>query len=74
MHFFKTFQRIRNQREILRFLTPFVIFSQKNFFRSYLYFFQTLIANAQETAQKNRKSFFYDCILEFNYATIKGFA
>ncbi len=25
VHFFKTFQRIRNQREILRFLTPFSI-------------------------------------------------
>jgi hypothetical protein len=25
------FERIRNQREILRFLTPFLIFSKKNF-------------------------------------------
>jgi hypothetical protein len=32
VHFFKTFQRIRNQREILRFLTPFLIFSKKNYF------------------------------------------
>jgi hypothetical protein len=32
-----------------------------------------LIAHAQETAQK-RKIFFYECVLEFNYATIKGFA
>ncbi len=30
--FSKLFQRIRNQREILRFLTPFLIFS-KNFLR-----------------------------------------
>ncbi len=29
------FQRIRNQREILRILTPFLIFSKKNFLRSY---------------------------------------
>jgi hypothetical protein len=56
--FSKLFQRIRNQREILRFLTPFSIFSEKNFFRSCLYFFRTLTANAQETAQKNGKSFF----------------
>jgi hypothetical protein len=33
--FSKLFQRIRIQREILRFLTPFSIFSQKNFFWSY---------------------------------------
>ncbi len=55
--FSKLFQRIRNQREILRFLTPFPIF-QKIFFWSYKYFFRTLTANAQETAQKNGKSFF----------------
>ncbi len=29
--FSKLFQRIRNQREILRFLTPFSTFSKKNF-------------------------------------------
>ncbi len=50
VHFFKLFQRIRNQREILRFLTPFSIISKKKILRSYLYFFQTLTANAQETA------------------------
>jgi hypothetical protein len=58
VHFFKLFQRIRNQREILRFLTPFSIFAKKFFFGSYLYFFRTLTANAQETPQKNGKSFF----------------
>ncbi len=40
--FSQLFQQRRNQREILRFLTPFSIFSKKNFFRSYEYFFQTL--------------------------------
>jgi hypothetical protein len=54
--FSKLFQRIRNQREILRFLTPFSIFVKIFFF--YEYFFRTLTANAQETAQKNGKSFF----------------
>ncbi len=38
-----------------------LIFSKKNF-RSYIYFFQTLIANAQETAQKNGKSFLWMCL------------
>jgi hypothetical protein len=51
------FQRIRNQREILRFLTPFLIFSKIFFLRSYLYFFRTLTANAQETAQKTENLF-----------------
>ena len=35
VHFLTTFQRIQNQREILRFLTPFLIISKQFFFRSY---------------------------------------
>ncbi len=54
--FSKLFQRIGNQREILRFLTPFLFFPKKCL--SHTSTFQTLIANAQETAQKNGKSFF----------------
>jgi hypothetical protein len=65
--FSKLFQQIRNQREILRFLMP--ILKQKNF----LLFLYTSIANAQETAQK-KEIFFYECVLEFSYATIKRFA
>jgi hypothetical protein len=34
--FFKLFQRIRNQREILRFLTPFSILSKKIFFLGHI--------------------------------------
>jgi hypothetical protein len=71
--FSKLFQWIPNQRKILRCLTPFLIFCKKIFFRSYEYFFQTLIANAQEMAKK-KENLFYECVLEFNYATIKGFA
>jgi hypothetical protein len=36
----------------------FQFFQKRIFYRSYLYFFQTLTANVQETAQKNGKSFF----------------
>jgi hypothetical protein len=53
--FSQLFQRIRNQREILRFLTPFSIFCKKNFFKVILVLFQTLKLNAQETAQKIKK-------------------
>jgi hypothetical protein len=35
VHFSQLFQRIRNQREILRFLTPFSIFQKNIFLRSY---------------------------------------
>jgi hypothetical protein len=34
--FYKLFQRIRNQHEILRFLTPFLIFSTTNFFKGHI--------------------------------------
>jgi hypothetical protein len=56
--FSNLFQRIRNQREILRFFIPILNFLRKFFFCSYKHFFKTLIANAQEMAQKNGKSFF----------------
>ena len=46
--FSQLFQRIRNQCEILRFLTPFSIFSKKS------------------------KNVFSKCVLDFNFAPIKG--
>ncbi len=58
--FFQTFfNGFENQREILRFLIPILNFWEKKFFFALSStFFKTLIANAQETAQKNGKSFF----------------
>ncbi len=56
--FSKLFQRIRNQREILRFLTPFSIKKKKKKSGHINPFFEFLTANAQETAQKNGKSIF----------------
>ena len=46
--FANPFQRIRNQHKILRFLIPILIFWEKKISRSYLYFLQTLNANAQK--------------------------
>ncbi len=60
--FSKLFLRIQNQRKILRFLIPILNFLIKKFFCSYLHFLYTLIANAQETAQKNGKSFLWMCL------------
>ena len=54
------------------FWDPKWIFDKKKFFCSYYHFLYTLIATAQETAQKNGKSFFM--YVKFSYATIKGFA
>jgi hypothetical protein len=72
-NFSKLFQRIRNQREILRFLTPF---SLKKFFFVVviLVLFSNFDCKCAGNGSKKRKILFYECILEFNYATIKGFA
>jgi hypothetical protein len=56
--FSNLFRQIGNQREILRFFYTHIEFLKKEFFFLCLAFFKTLIANAQETAQKNGKSFF----------------
>jgi hypothetical protein len=57
--FSNLFQRIRNQREILRFLIPILNFWEKNFFCSYKHFLKSANANAnaQETAQKTENLF-----------------
>jgi hypothetical protein len=72
--FSKFFQRIWNQREILRFLTPISFFFKKNIFLGHIGTFFELWLQMRKKRLKKRKIFFYECILEFNYATIKGFA
>jgi hypothetical protein len=72
--FSKLFQRIRNQREILRFLTPFPILSKNIFFKVILVLFSNFDCKCAGNGSKKRKICFYECILEFKYATIKGFA
>jgi hypothetical protein len=71
--FSKLFQRIRNQREILRFLIPILIFWKKIFF-ALISTFLNFDCKCAGNSSKKRKIFFYECVLEFNYATIKGFA
>jgi hypothetical protein len=53
--FSQLFQRIRNQREILRFLTPFSIFSKTNFCLAILVLFSNFEAKRAKTAQKIKK-------------------
>jgi hypothetical protein len=65
VNFFKTFSTNSNQREILRFLIPILNFLIKKNFCSYLHFLYTLIANAQETAQKTENHFLWMCLRIF---------
>ncbi len=72
--FSNLFQRIRNQREILRFLIPILNFCEKKIFLLLLALFLDFDCKCAENGSKKRKIVFYECVLEFNYATIKGFA
>ncbi len=58
VHFFKTFLTDSKSAWNSAFFDTFVDNSKKNFCYVILVLFQTLTANAQETAQKNGKSFF----------------
>ncbi len=66
--FLQLFQRIRNQRELLRFLTPFLIFCKIFFLQVIFVLFQTLKPNAQKTVQKTKKLIQEMC-LRFQFCT-----
>jgi O-antigen ligase len=72
--FSNLFQRIQNQREILRFLIPIFNFCKKKFFALISTFFRLWLQMRRKRLKKKRKIVFYECLLEFDYATIKGFA
>ncbi len=57
VHFVTTFQRIRNQREILRFLTPFSIFFKTKFFQVILVLFSNFEAKRARNGSKNQKTY-----------------
>jgi hypothetical protein len=70
-NFFGTFfQNIFNGFEIsvLRFLTPFLIFL------GHISTFSNFNCKWAGNGPKKHKIFFYERVLEFNFATIKGFA
>ncbi len=66
--FLQLFQRIRNQREILRFLIPYLIFVQK------IWVILALFVNFEAKRAKNAKNtkVFSKCLLDFNFAPITG--
>ncbi len=55
--FFTTFQRIRNQREILHFLISFLIFFKKNLFGVILALFANFEAERAKNRSKNQKTY-----------------
>ncbi len=71
--FSQLFQRIRNQREILCFFYTFFDFCQKTFFRSYCISpFLKLWSQTRKKRLKKSKNVFSKCVLDFNFAPIKG--
>jgi hypothetical protein len=60
VHFLQFFQRIQNQREILRFFYIFFDFFKNNFFGVILALFANFVAKCAKTAQKNQKTYFVD--------------
>ncbi len=73
VHFFKTFSTDSKSAWNSAFFDTFSDFFKKFFFRSYCTFLN-FDCKCAGNGSKKRKIFFYECILEFNYATIKGFA
>jgi hypothetical protein len=69
--FLHLFQRIRNQREILRFLISFLIFFIE-FFWVILALFANFEAECAKNGSKNQKNVFCKCVLDFIFAPIKG--
>ncbi len=56
---------------MLCFLFTFCFLKEENLLIILAFFLQTLNAIAVETAQ-NRNKFFYECVLELNFAIING--
>jgi hypothetical protein len=56
--FLATFSTDSNQREILRFLIPFLIFFPKNFFEVILVLFSNFEAKRAKNGSKNQKTYF----------------
>ncbi len=66
--FLRLFQRIRNQRDNLRFLISYL--KKKNW--GHIITFCKLWSQMGKNSSKNQKNVFCKCILDFNFAPIKG--
>ncbi len=72
--FFKTFSTDSKSAWNSAFFDTFSDFFKKYFFLGHICTFSNFDCKCAGNGSKKRKIFFYECILEFNYATIKGFA
>ncbi len=61
----ENFQRLQNQRQILRFSMP-ILNCWDIFYSSYLFILKILKPNAHE----QRNNIFYKCVIKFNFSTI----
>ncbi len=69
LHFF---QRIRNQRKILRFLISFLLKKNKKMLGVILALYANFEAERAKNGSKNKKNVFSKCVLDFIFAPING--
>ncbi len=62
-----------DQREILRFLISFLVFLQKKILGVILGLFANFEAKCAKNGSKKSKNVFCKCVLDFNFAPIKGY-
>ncbi len=74
VHFFTTFSTDSKSAWNSAFFDTSFDFFKKIFFWVILVLFLNFDCKCTGNGSKIRKIFFYECIFEFNYATIKGFA
>ncbi len=74
VHFFKTFSTDSKSAWNSAFFDTFFDLKKKNFLGHIGTFFELWLQMRRKRLKKMENLFFWMCILEFNYATIKGFA
>ncbi len=74
LHFFKTLSTDSKSAWNSAFFDTHIKFLKKNFILFLLALFLNFDCKCAGNGSKKQKICFYECVLEFNYATIKGFA
>jgi hypothetical protein len=72
VHFFTTFSTDSKSAWNSAFLTPFAIFFKKNIFLGHISTFFELWSQTRKKRLKKSKNVFCKCVLDFNFAPIKG--
>ncbi len=75
VHFFKTFSVDSKSAWNSAFFDTHIEFlTTTNFFALFRTFCKLWLQMRRKRLKKNGKFFFYECVLEYNYASIKGYA